>query len=191
MVTIDEAVKKVRKFYIYNKRIPSYSEMSALFQYKSRNAAVKLANRLIKDGILEKDSAGHLLPKRLFLPMRLYGSIRAGYPAPAEDQLVETVSFDTYLVRDPEFSFLLRVNGESMIDAGIHPGDVVIVDQHLQPRNGDIVIAFVDGAWTLKYFEKRQGKVCLVPANPKFPVIYPKDSLSIGGVVVSSARKYH
>jgi SOS regulatory protein LexA len=191
MITVDYAVRKIRKFYINYKRIPSYSEMCALFNYASKSGAAKLSQRLIEEGVLEKDSSGHLLPKRLFLPLRLYGSIKAGFPSPAEDQLVDTVSFDTFLINDPESSFLLKVSGDSMIEAGINDGDVVVIDQKMQPKSGDIVVAYVDNDWTLKYFEKRNGKICLVPANPKYPEIYPKNSLSIGGVVVSSVRKYH
>lgn len=192
MIKTDEAVRKIRKFYISNKRLPTYGEMSYLFHYKSKHGAYDLATRLISEGVLIKDSSGKLLPKRLFLPLTLYGSIKAGYPAPAEDQLVESLdSFDVYLVDNPEGSFLLKVSGESMIDAGLYDGDIVVVDKDKRPKRGDIVVAHIDNEWTLKYLDVEKGKPCLKPANKKFKTIYPKKTLVIGGVVVSSVRKYH
>lgn len=191
MIPIDEAVKKVRRFYIYNKRLPSYNELAYLFGYKSKNGAYKLAQKLISEGILEKDESGKLLPKRLFLPLSLYGSIKAGYPAPAEEQLVDLVYFDTYLVNNPDSSYLLKVSGDSMERAGLYAGDIVIVDKKRVPKNGDVIVAYVDGEWTLKYYDKLNGHVRLVPANPKYEVIIPKEQLVCGGVVVSSIRKYY
>lgn len=192
MIQIDEAVSKIRRFYIYNKRLPTYREMCDLFEYKSKKAAFYLAKKLINEGILSKDERGRLLPKRLFLPMRLYGSIKAGFPAPAEEQIVDTLdSFDTYLINKPEMTFLLRVSGDSMIDAGINSGDIVVVERGRSVRNGDVVVAFVDDEWTLKHFHKENDHVLLIPANKNYQVIIPKKSLEIGGVVISVIRKYH
>ena len=78
-----------------------------------------------------------------------------------------------------------------MIEAGINEGDIVIVDQKRQIGKNDIVAACVDGEWTVKYFKKQDGKILLIPANSKYPVIYPQQSLEIGGVVVSVIRNYH
>ena len=191
MVSLDFAIKKIRRFYINQKRLPTYSEMAIIFRYNSKNSAYKLGKRLIKEGILQKDKSGKLLPKRLFLPLSLYGSIRAGYPAPAEDQFVDTIFFDTYLVDDPDSSYLLRVTGDSMESAGLYEGDIVVVNKRKEAYAGDIIVALVDDAWTLKYLGKEKGKPVLIPANPKYNKIYPKGELIIGGVVVSAVRKYH
>jgi SOS-response transcriptional repressor LexA len=78
-----------------------------------------------------------------------------------------------------------------MIDALIGEGDKIIVDPSREAKNGDIVAAIVDNEWTVKYFYRRNGKVELVPANKQYPVIYPKESLEIGGVVISVIRKYY
>ena len=118
------------------------------------------------------------------------GSIQAGFPTPAEEEVLDTVSLDEYLVAKPQASFLLRVFGESMIDEGIRPDDLVIIERGRTPKNGDIVLAQIDNEWTLKFYEKRSGKVRLVPANKKFPVLYPKTELNITGVVTSVVRKY-
>ena len=77
-----------------------------------------------------------------------------------------------------------------MIDEGIYEGDIVIIDKKRDPANGDIVTACVDNEWTVKIFQMREGRVSLIPANKKYPVIEPKDSLEIGGVVVSVIRSY-
>jgi repressor LexA len=77
-----------------------------------------------------------------------------------------------------------------MMDAGIHPGDLVLVQKNLTPKNGDIVVAQVDGDWTLKYFEKKEGAVSLRAANKKYPLITPRQELVIAGVVIANVRKY-
>jgi len=160
-----------------------------MFGYSSKNAAVYLVNKLIEGGILEKDEKGKLLPKKLFHIPHL-GLIRAGYPAPIEGNLGDSIDFYEYLLDMPGDIFSLTVRGESMIDEGINDGDIVIVEKDLQPRDGDIVAANVDGEWTVKYFKRKDGKVYLIPANSVYPVIEPRESLVIGGVVASVIRKY-
>jgi SOS-response transcriptional repressor LexA len=85
---------------------------------------------------------------------------------------------------------MLKVSGDSMIEAGIMPNDFVIVDKSQKPKNKDIVIAQVDGQWTMKYLIKEKEKYTLMPANPKYKPIHPKSELYIAGVVVSVVRKY-
>ena len=122
--------------------------------------------------------------------IRLLGTVQAGFPSPAEEELIDTLSLDEFLIKNPQASYLVKVTGDSMIDAGIMPDDLVIVDRGRQPRHGDIVIAEVDGAWTMKYYEKRGSKVLLRAANKKYLPIEPKAELVIGGVVVANVRKY-
>jgi SOS-response transcriptional repressor LexA len=96
-----------------------------------------------------------------------------------------------YLITKPDASFLLQVNGDSMNGEGIMEGDLVIVEKGRAPRIGDVVIAEVDGEWTMKYFKKQNGQVYLEAANPKYPIIRPKTELRLGGVVTAVIRKYH
>lgn len=77
-----------------------------------------------------------------------------------------------------------------MIGAGIMEGDLVVVERERTPRSGDIVLAEVDGQWTMKYFRRQGGKVVLEAANPAYPAINPKEELKIGGVITASVRKY-
>ncbi|MDA8086149.1 MAG: peptidase, partial [Nitrospiraceae bacterium] len=82
------------------------------------------------------------------------------------------------------------VSGDSMSGAGILPGDMVLVDKGQTPKSGDIVIAEVDGQWTMKYLKKRGEQVVLLPANPAYKPIRPKTELKISGVVTAVIRKY-
>jgi repressor LexA len=125
------------------------------------------------------------------LTLPLLGSIKAGYPVMADTLNDEHVSLDRYLVPHPGFTFLLKVSGDSMINEGINNGDLVILDKLREPKHKDIVAALIDGEWTLKYFRKEKGIVYLQAANPKYPDIYPKEHLTIGGVVVSVIKKYY
>jgi len=100
------------------------------------------------------------------------------------------LSLDQFLIRKPEATFMLTVSGDSMIDAGIHPGDLVLVERGATPKSHDIVVAQVDDEWTLKYFIKDRGGVRLEPANRKYKSIVPSRSLVISGVVRTVIRKY-
>jgi len=122
--------------------------------------------------------------------VRMLGSVEAGFPSPAEEELVDTISLDDLLIQNREATFLLKVSGDSMTGAGIMPGDMVIVDKAQTPKSGDIVIAQVDGEWTMKYLRKRGDDVVLVPANPRYQPIRPKQELKINGVVTAVVRKY-
>jgi SOS regulatory protein LexA len=122
--------------------------------------------------------------------VRMLGSVKAGFPSPAEEELIDTLSLDELLIQNREATFLLKVTGDSMTGAGILPADMVIVDRGQPPKSGDIVIAQVDGEWTMKYLRKRGGSVLLVPANPRYKPIAPKNELKIAGVVTAVVRKY-
>lgn len=159
--------------------------------FASKNAAFKLAQKLIETGLIERDEKGKLIPKRLFAPLPMTGIVKAGFPTMAEESLNDLVSFDEYLVTRPESTFILTVSGDSMIDAGIHEGDMILVDRRQPVKNGDIVVANVDGEWTVKYYQKNHAQVRLLPANKNYQPIIPQQNLEIAGVVISVIRKYH
>lgn len=186
----DESIlKKLRLFFRKNRRAPSYQEIAHICGYSSKNAAFKMVQKLIDEGILGKDDNGKIIPKSLFaVPM--LGRIRAGFPMMAEAISDQKVDLYDFLLNVSGSTFALTVRGDSMSDAGIQEGDVVIVDIEKRFRMGDIVAAVVDNEWTIKYIEEKEGDVCLIPANPEYPVIYPKENLTIGGVVTTVIRKY-
>lgn len=183
-------VSEIREFYRKSGRMPSYSEISELTGLRSKNAVFKFIGKLVTLKVLEKDKKGRLIPLALANPIRVLGSVEAGFPSPAEEERVDTLSLDDLLIQNREATFLLKVSGDSMTGAGILPGDMVIVDKGQPPKSGDIVIAQIDGEWTMKYLRKRDDRVTLVPANPKYQVLKPKNELKIAGVVTAVVRKY-
>ena len=180
---------RLRLFYDRNHRLPTYGEMCKLLNYKSKGAVRYVVQRLIKEGILEKDEAGILIPKDLYsIPM--YGSIKAGSPTQIEVQQDKNLNLHLLLSKVTQQSFALTISGDSMIDEGIYDGDIVIVTKDQDLHNGDVVAACIDNEWTVKYFQKLDGQVVLLPANKKYKPIYPKISLEIGGVVTHVIRNY-
>jgi len=121
----------------------------------------------------------------------LLGIVEAGFPSPAEEELIDTMTLDEYLIKNKEATYLLQASGDSMIDAGILPGDLVLVERGKEAKDGDIVIAEVDHKWTMKYLRKRGQKIFLQSANKKYPPIYPTEELKIAAVVQAVIRKYH
>jgi len=184
-----EAVQVLHAFYRENKRPPSYDEVRRLFRYRSKNAAFWLVQRLREKGFLRRDSRGKLILEKA-AGAKLLGAVQAGFPSPAEEELVDTLSLDEYLIQHPDQTYLIKVTGDSMIDAGIREGDLVVVERGRQPRNRDIVIAQVDGEWTMKFYEKTSQGIRLLAANKKYPPICPQRELVMGGVVVAVIRKY-
>src|SRR3989338_2055616 len=145
---IEAAVKILRTFLKTHRRLPSYQEMCTLFGFPSKKPSFDLAKKLIKAGIIAKDETGKLIPRQLFPGLPVLGTIKAGVPAEAQQQLLDTMSIEHYLVENPEISYLLKVSGDSMIDAGINEGDLVVIEESKTPKDGDIVVAQIDGEFT-------------------------------------------
>ena len=183
-------IRKIDGFFRENGRMPSYAEIGRLLGFHSKNAVFRLAEKLVKLKVIGRDKTGRLVPGSIASPVRVLGSVEAGFPSPAEEELVDTLSLDDLLIQNRDATFLLKVSGDSMTGAGIMPGDMVLVDKGRTPKSGDIVIAEVDGEWTMKYFRKRGDTITLVAANPKYQPIKPKRELKVGGVVTAVIRKY-
>lgn len=180
----------LRGFIAEQRRMPGYNEMLKLFGYRSKNAVFHLLSSLEEQGYITKKGGKIAYTGKLMGNLKLLGAVQAGFPSPAEEELLDTISLDEYLVERPEATFMLKVTGDSMIDAGIQPGDMVLVEKGKRPKNNDIIIAQVDGEWTMKYFVKDRHGVRLEPANRKYKTIRPRNSLEIGGVVRTVIRKY-
>lgn len=122
-------------------------------------------------------------------------SVSAGFPSPADDFMETKLDLNRHLVTHPAATFFVRVAGESMTGAGIHNGDTLVVDRALDVRDGDVVIAVVDGEFTVKRFRKKKDGVWLVAEHPDYPAIrLDDDSVDVGagaiwGVVSSVVRK--
>ena len=184
-------IRDISLFYHTKGRMPSFSEIGELTGLQSKNAVSKLVDKLDSLKVVGKDEKGRLIPRSIASPVRILGSVEAGFPSPAEEELADTLSLDDLLIENPDATFLLKVSGDSMSEAGILPGDMVIVDKGQTPKSGDIVIAEVDGQWTMKYLRKRGESLTLIPANPNYKPIKPKNELKIAGVVTAVVRKYH
>lgn len=189
----------IREFQHKRGYSPSLSDLALAFGVRSKNAVAKVVTALVKAGFLEKDPKGRIKILDIqeegggsFMPLSLplFGPIRAGFAAPAEEQAEEQVTLESYLVRDKKATFLLRVKGDSMINAGIQEGDLVIVERGASPKVHDIVVGVLDGEYTLKRLRKDKGKYYLQAENDAYPDLYAVDELQTAGVVRGVVRKY-
>lgn len=128
--------------------------------------------------------------KRIYLPVA-NSKISAGFPSPAADSDAERLDINDIVVSNPAATFYVRVKGSSMIDANISDGDILVVDRSVEARHDHIIIAFIDGEFTVKRLYNKDGIVKLVPANPSYPEIVLKDEqeLNIWGVVRYTIHK--
>ncbi len=177
-------------FYRTRKRMPSYQEIAQLLGFKSKNAAYKVVQKLIEEGVVRKDKQGTLVPEKVFSEVPMLGLVTAGFPRVSEEELRDTLNLEDFLVEKKETTYLLEVDGDSMIDAHIAPGDIVIVERTHRAHDGDIIIAEIDGEWTMKYLRQKNGISWLEPANKKYKPIYPTEDLKIAAVVKGVIRKY-
>ena len=182
--------RELSAFYTENKRMPTYEEMKSIFGVASKNTVAYRVNKLLEIGFLTKSGSKLMLSETGSI-MRL-GTVQAGFPTAAEEDVTsELMSLDDFLVERKSSTYMLEVMGESMKDAGILEGDLILVERGRTPKRGDIVLALVENEYTLKYLEQEQGKPVLVPANKAFKKIYPNPNhLRIEAVLKAVIRKY-
>ncbi len=180
----------IKTFYTRHHRLPTYQELHTLTKLSSRASLFQLIQRLIDKKLLSKDMKGRLAPLPSFFERTPLGVVEAGFGFDGSEIPNTSYAIDAYLIEKPESTFLVTVKGESMKDAGILPGDTVIVERTHEAKNGAIVIAEVDGAWTMKYYRNERGKHVLIPANAHMQPYTPKESFRISGIVRGIIRKY-
>ena len=117
--------------------------------------------------------------------------IHAGFPSPATDYMTQAIDLNKELVRHPAATFYGRVVGDSMIDAGVEEGDILVIDKSLEAREGDMAVCFVDGEFTLKHLYFHDGGVTLRPANRNYPEIEVGEGVdfTMWGVVTYVIKK--
>jgi DNA polymerase V len=122
--------------------------------------------------------------------LELMATVRAGFPSPAEDLGAKRIDLTAKLIKHPQATFLMKARGESMKEAGIFDGDVLVVDRAIQARSGHVVIAVIEGEFVCKTLSMRAGRMKLKAANPGHPDIVPKDSqtVEIWGVVIHAIK---
>ena len=187
-----EHLDRLRDYYAENRRIPSFQRLAELLGFASKAASSKLLERLAAAGFVERtpDDDAWIPARRFFERPLASVAVRAGAPDLVEGSAGEPFFVDEYLVRSPSRTAMVPVKGDSMIDAGIHDGDVVVVERGKAARAGDLVIAIVDDEFTLKELGTERGKFILKPHNKAYPVIRPKAQLEIFGVVTGLVRRY-
>ena len=114
----------------------------------------------------------------------------AGFPSPAADDLEEPIDLGSWLMEHPAASYVMRVDGHSMLDAGINDGDLIVVNRAVKPRAGHIVVALVHGDRTLKRLRRIEGRLWLVPDAEGYARTLVDENVEIWGVVVGLARRY-
>ena len=115
-------------------------------------------------------------------------SVQAGFPSPATDHIEKFLDLNEHLIEKPAATFFVRVSGDSMKDAGIHNGDLIIVDRSKTPANNSIVLAIVDGEFTVKRLNKKGDQIQLCPENKNYSPIIIKEGMDfeVWGVVIHS-----
>jgi repressor LexA len=120
----------------------------------------------------------------------MLGLVTAGLPATVDEELSDTVSLDEFLISKKEFTYMLEVDGDSMIDAHIEKGDHVLVERASHAKDMQIVVAEIDGEYTLKYYREKGNKKWLEPANKNYKPLHPEHSLNVIAVLKAVIRKY-
>jgi repressor LexA len=186
-----EHLAKLRRYYAETRRIPSLARIGELMGF-STPAAKKFIERLAGEGFVTRttDDDAWIPASRFFERPLVETSVQAGNPIPVEAVAAEPFLIDEYVVRDPTQTVLIPVKGDSMINAGINEGDMAVIERAADARDGDFVVAIVDGDYTLKELATERGQKVLKPHNPAYPVIRPKGKLEIFGILVGLIRRY-
>ena len=188
-ISDDVYLHKLQDYYARHQVFPSYLAIAKIVGLKSTSSVSAFITRLKADGYLEAKDRRLRPGARFFARPLVQSRVAAGLPAMAFDAPPDGLAIDAHLVRRPSRTFLITIKGDSMVDAGLLPGDTIVVERGHVANAGDIVVAVVDGAYTVKRLARENRKFVLAPENKAYPVLRP-DPLEIVGVVVGSFRKY-
>jgi SOS regulatory protein LexA len=181
---------RLQDYYAEHRALPSYASIGQLLGLKSKSSVAAMVARLKLAGFVDQTPDRRLAPtKRFFERPLAEAPVQAGLPNPVDDAPADALTIDDYLIERPSQTVLVRVKGDSMIDAGILDGDLVVVEKTAAAKRGDIVIAIVDGQFTLKTLDLERGKFVLKPENKAYPIIRPEGDLEVFGVMVGLVRK--
>ena len=161
----------LQDYYARHRALPSYASIGSLLGLRSKSSVAALVARLKLAGFLESTPDRRLAPTSRFF---------------AE---ADAVTIDDYLIERPSSTVLVRVKGDSMQDAGILDGDLVVVEKRAAAQKGEIVVAIVDNQFTLKRLDVEAGQFVLKPENKAYPTIRPEGALEIFGVMIGLVRK--
>ncbi len=170
--------------------LPSFEIIAKDLGFKHKNSVWQYFNKLKEENLLQEKNNRFYINKELFGAVLFSSVVKAGFASVAEDYIEKRVSLDESFNINSPSTFLFTVSGDSMIDLGIFEGDKVIIQKTNTAKNGDIVVAFIDGGYTLKTYRNKDGKIWLEPANANYPNLYPKQQLTIFGVAKGIVRKF-
>lgn len=184
---------KLRDLYVVDRTLPSsLARMAEVLGFSSANAALKLCGRLCSAGVLRKGPGGKVLPTERFFALPVMDvSVRAGTPDAVEPQpWSDAMTLESFLIKRPSKTVLLKVRGDSMRDAGILDGDLAIIERTKLAREGQFVVAIVDGGYTLKELRYEGKRPILMPHHPEHKPIRPQSDLEIYGIFRGLARSH-
>ena len=195
-VKAKEALKHIRNWLMRYGKVLSVRELMNEMDYKSPRSAMLLMDELAKNGFLEKKSDGSFrmikdlstetMARTVLIP--LIGNVTCGIPMLAEENIEAMIPISTSLIKGNSKYFLLRANGDSMNDAGINPGDLMLIKQQQIAENVQKVVALIDDEATVKEFQHKGDVVALLPrsTNPKHKPIILEQEFQIQGIVIAT-----
>ena len=183
-------LEKLQDYYAEHKVIPSYSVLASLWGISAKSWVAECVKRFEEAGYLDWTPDRQLKPGARFFERKLAdSSVQAGLPNPAISDGYDLITLDDWLVKVPSKTALVRVKGDSMVDAGIHEGDLLVVEVQPNANVGDVVVAIVDNEFTVKILARERNEFVLKPANKAYPVIRPRGRLEIFGVMAGLVRR--
>lgn len=184
-------LSQLRDYYAQNRTLPSFPKVGELLGLRSTSSVAALVKRLKATGHLDQGPDRRIKPGKRFFERECLDTVRAGLPAPANEAPADAFTLDEHLIPIPSRTVMLKIKGDSMKDAGLMPGDTVLVLKGAPTKPGDIVVAVVDNEFTVKYLEAdKKGEFFLKAGNVAYPPIRPRESLELYGKVIGSFRKY-
>ena len=190
-IKVSDYLSKLQDYYAKHHGFPSYARLCNVLGLAAKSAVNKVLLRLAEQGYLKRTADEVWVPAESFFERNLSDTpVVAGLPTFVSDVTADSFMIDQFLVNKPSKTILVPIQGDSMINVGINDGDVVIVEVSSTANTGDIVVATIDDEFTVKTLGKKRGKPVLLPANDSYPIIRPKGSLKIFGVVIGLIRKY-
>lgn len=180
----------VQDHFARHKAMPSFADVARAVGVSTSTVAFHI-EALKVNGYLGATATGRLVPGKAFFQRALVSSVRAGLPDLVEEGSTDAMPIDDYLVDTPSRTFLLSVKGESMVEAGIFPGDILVVKRGALAVPGDIVVVNANGEGTVKELaQDESGELYLRARNPAYPDIAPAEGFEVMGVVTGQFRRY-
>jgi len=186
----DQCLAKLRDTYAAEQALPTHAEICELLGLPSASDTAALLERLRDEGFLESTPDHGLQPADRFFDRVFMNGVQAGKPHPEFEPYSEGHQIDRWLIDEPSKTVILDVRGDSMIDAAVFDGDHAVVKKDVPVKPGDMVVAIVDGDYTIKFLAKDKKGYYLKPANKAYKNIRAKEELQIFGRVTGVFRRY-